>query len=212
MERLSRSWMVGGIGLIAAGVSENIGYALAATGGVLVMNVIGELFFAAAVLVFAFGLTREASVVARGPLGVTAMVIVALWPLASSATAQALAPQAEGSPDGLIVFGYVSILIPVAAGLIAAIEIARAGVVPSPWRWAPLWVLAVQVVAWVIPQLIQVAVGPDAMAQYVGLFTVPGVVGAMAATFGLGILAVVLAERMRHAVSADVPAVGATPS
>lgn len=36
---------------------------------------------AAAVLLFAIGLSREASVVARRPLGVTALAFVALWPL-----------------------------------------------------------------------------------------------------------------------------------
>ena len=39
-----------------------------------------------------------------------------------------------------------------AAGIIATVQIARTRIVPSPWRWAPLWVLGLSVLVGVITQ------------------------------------------------------------
>src|SRR3546814_8016534 len=95
-------------------------------------------------------------------------------------------------------YGYLSLFLPIAVALIAGVQIARARVVELPWRWAPLWVLALQAMVWAIPQIGFAAVGPGSDVQaFVASLSVLGMLGFLANTLGLGILAVVLAARQR---------------
>lgn len=149
-------------------------------------------------MLLAIGFTREGSVVARRPLGLSALIVVALWPLANSVIAGLLGARSPEDAAAWTVYGYLSLLAPIAAALIAAVQIARAGVVASPWRWAPLWVLVLQAAAWAIPQLGFAAVGPGSDVQaFAATVSVIGMLGFVANTLGLGILAVVLAARER---------------
>ena len=113
----------------------------------VVAGIVTDAVYAAGVLLFAFGLTRQASVVARGPLGVTALVVVALVPLSFGIAVSAEPGLAPALASGELVIGA-------AAATIAVVRIARAGVVPYPWRWAPLWALVAYATGAVVPQLI----------------------------------------------------------
>ena len=185
MRQVTRTWTIAGSGLILCGV-------------------LGMIVWAVAVLLFAIGLSREASVVARRPLGLTALAIVALWPLAATALGATLSQtDPTGGGAGWQVLGYASLLIPAAAGLIGGVQLGRAGVIPAPWRWAPLWVLAAQAAAWALPQILFVALGPDDVQPVAAALAAIGTLPFLAATVGLGVLALVLAARQRPA-SVDV--------
>jgi hypothetical protein len=79
------------------------------------------------------------------------------------------------------------------AGALAAVEIVRARVVPQPWLWAPVWVLGLHVLAWVVPQLVFATVRPETVQGFADLIASVGALATVAGTFGLGILAMVLA-------------------
>jgi hypothetical protein len=187
---------VGGIGLIACGVVGIVrGSMLGMPGAGEVLSLIADLLWAAAVLVFAVGATRDASVVARKPLGLAAMTIVAVWPLTHTIVGLAVpGPQTIAETNDWLFWWYLSLVLPIIAGLIAAVQIARAGTVPRPWNRAPLWVLAGQVVLWVLPQVIGLA-APEALLHVPGVLAAAGTLGFLAGTLGLGILATVLAAR-----------------
>lgn len=198
--------MIGGIGLIVCGVIGMLQYSLfgiaQATGIVL------DVVFAAAVLLFAVGLSREASVVARRPLGVIALAVVALWPLVTRAV-QPFLPRMDAATfeagmaayreaeNVLTAVFFVNLLVSLAASLLASVQIARAGVVPRPWNWAPLWAWIASVTAGVIPQILFSAAGSAGTRVYTEIAVLLGTVGFLSRTLGLGILALVLAARVR---------------
>lgn len=161
---------------------------LGATGAVFA-GILTDAVYAVGVLVFAFGLTRRASVVDRGPLGVTALVVVALVPLSFGIAVSADAARAPALASGELVIGA-------AAATIGVVRIARAGVVPYPWRWAPLWALGAYAVGAVVPQLILVVVGTGVPAVIeAGLLV--GTLGWLCATLGLGVCAFLAAAGVR---------------
>ncbi len=205
MQQLKRTWIAGGIGLIACGVIGMLRYSvLGRPGSSQFLGVTADIFYAAAVILLAIGLTREASVVARRPLGMVAMLLVAVWPLffdLATGWLAVLEPQGQGA--AWTAFGYLALVIPIGAGLIAAMQIARAGVVQPSWKWAPLWVLGVHAFAWAVPQLTVAAVGAGGAQIYVDGFAMLGTLAFLASTLGLGTLAVVLAARRRPA-SVDI--------
>lgn len=191
------TWRIGGIGLIACGIVGILrGSVLGDPFAETVLSLLADTLWAAAILVLAFGLHREGSVVARRPLGLAAATIVALWPAVATVVNLLTAPTdlTTAGSDAWLFWLSLSIVLPVVAGLIAAVQVGRAQVIPLPWKWAPLWVLAAQVALWVLPQLLGVA-APSALLQMVGLFSALGTLGFLAATLGLGILAVVLSSR-----------------
>ena len=191
------TWRIGGIGLIACGVVGILRNSLlGAPAASIALSLLADLLWAGAILLLAFGLHSEGSVVARKPLGLAAATVVAVWPLVAS-TISLLATPADAeaaATDAWLVWVTLSIVLPVMAGLIAAVQVGRAGVVLSPWNWAALWVLAGQVVFWVLPQLIGVA-APTVLMQVPGVLNAFGTLGFLAGTLGLGVLAVVLAGR-----------------
>ncbi|GGD76084.1 hypothetical protein [Microbacterium murale] len=200
MQRLSRTWTAGGVGLIACGVIGVLRNSLPGAPSVGYLDVAADVVYASAVLLLGIGLSREASIVARQPLGVIAVGLVAVWPLIADVANWSLAALApEGPGAAWTVLGYLSILVPVGAGLTAATRIARAGVVHAPWRWAPLWALGIHTVAWVVPQLVLTAVGAAEAQLYANLFSLISTAAFLAGTLGLGILAVVLAVGRRSA-------------
>ena len=200
------SWTIAGAGLVLCGVMGMLQYS--APGLAPAISVVIDILFAAAVLLFAIGLSREASVVSHRPLGVTALAVVAVWPLVMRA-AQPFLPtmSVETFEAGLEAYRQaesvltavflVNLVVSFAAGLIAAIEIARAKVVPAPWRWAPLWALLASVAAAFLPQLLFVAAGATGAQGSGEAALLLGAVGFLARTLGLGVLALALAARTR---------------
>ncbi|WP_375383824.1 hypothetical protein [uncultured Microbacterium sp.] len=202
MHRRNQTWLIGGVGLIGCAVAGMLQSAMAATPGASAVKIVADLCWGAAIVVFAIGLSPAESVVARKPFGVTAMVVLALWPISTTLLWMLLDPgQSPGA--GWIVLGYLSILVPVAAALVAAVQIARAGTVPNRWRWAPLWVLAAQAIVWALPQAVAVGTDTSGIQAMVGLLTLLGMLGFLAGTLGLGVLALVLATT-HHASSVQV--------
>lgn len=192
--------MLGGIGLIVCGVLGMLQSSAHFIPGAQWLSIAGDVVYAASVLLFAVGLTREASVVARKPLGVTAMVVVAVWPLVNVVIVQAIsAGITQEIQDFTVVttYSYVALIVSVGSALVAAVQIARAGTVPSPWRWAPLWVLGAQAVMWAIPQAMLATAGTVDVQSTAGLLNLLGTLSSLAGTLGLGILALVLASRPR---------------
>ncbi|MEI3868139.1 hypothetical protein V6S02_13735 [Microbacterium sp. CCNWLW134] len=196
--RRGTTWIIGGIGLILSGALGLLGAGSAGLAGSGVLAILQNVAFAASALLLAVGMTRADSVVARRPTGVVAVAILALWPLIAEGAAAAIGAVEPDAAAAWTVLGYASILVPTAAGLIAAVAILRAGTVPDPWRWAPMWVLAFQVGAWALTQALAVALGPDVLSIN-GVFLLLGALAFLAGTVGLGVLAVILGSRRRGA-------------
>lgn len=196
--RRGTTWIIGGIGLILSGALGLLCAGSAGLAGSGVLAILQNVAFAASALLLAVGMTRADSVVARRPTGVVAVAILALWPLIAEGAAAAIGAVEPDAAKAWTVLGYASILVPTATGLIAAVAILRAGTVPDPWRWAPMWVLAFQVGVWALTQALAVALGPDVLSIN-GVFLLLGAVAFLAGTLGLGVLAVILGSRRRGA-------------
>lgn len=206
MRAVRLTWTIGGIALVLCGVIGMLQYAMPDAGPAAA--IVRDVIFGAAVLLFAIGLSAEASVVARRPLGVTALVIVALWPFAihfaqpflptmNNETFEAGMETYRTAEAVLTAVFFVDLLVSLAAALIAVVQIARAQTVPRPWRWAPLWALLASVASWVLPQLLFTLTTPLGAQDISSTWIVLGALGFLARTLGLGILALVLASRVR---------------
>lgn len=187
------TWTAGGAALILCGMLQFSGLSFGADGHA-VATVTANVLYLAAVLMFAFGIARGASVVDRRPLGVVSLAIIAVWPVGSEIVfALTPAPTAAPTPatmGGSIAFNYATILVTLAAGLIACVQIGRVAVVPRPWQWAPLAVLALQTTVAVITQVLIMTPAGQAAIDVIFAF---GSLGVVPGTLGLGILALVLA-------------------
>lgn len=205
------TWIIGGAGLVLCGVIAVIQYAMPRLAPQAVQVAAGPLelafdvLFAAAVLVFAIGSRREASVVARRPLGVAALVVYALWPLAirlvvpflprmDAAYGAGLSTYREAETILATVF-LVNVAVSFLAASIAAVQIARAGTVPSPWHRAPLVVLLFSVVA--AAAMMFLVWGGMGSAWYGGAGVLADMLNLLLRTIGLGGIALVLALRSR---------------
>jgi hypothetical protein len=206
MTEVRLTWTIGGVGLVLCGVIGMLQYAVPGTGPVT--GVVLDIVFAAAVLLFAIGLSRRASVVARRPLGVAALAVVALWPLGililqpflptmDAATFESGLDAYREAEAVLTTVFAVNLVVSFAAALIASVQIARAGIVPAPWRWGPLWAFAVSVAAAVVPQLLFASARSLGSQDVAEAAIMLGALGFLARTLGLGILALVLAARVR---------------
>ena len=166
----------------------------ALSGGI---TVVIDLLWAGSVLLLAIGLAPEDSVVRRARGGVAAMTVLALWPLVSQVTSTALPAPTGFEDDAWMIFGYFSLVVPTAAALLSAVAIGRAAVVPRPWQWAPAWVLGAQALAWTVPQLLATA-DPTGLQQWAGALSMIGTLVYLAATLGLGALAIALGAAAIH--------------
>lgn len=186
-----RAWVIGGALLLATVV---IGVALQQSGLPIVGgNYIGMALFTASLLVFAFGIRGSGSITARRPLGTAALTVLAIWSLLVPALERVFFSGNYPS-DSLMAFSYVDSFVQFAAALVAVTQIARVGVVPRPWSWAPAWTLAAVAVPWLFGQI--AAVGATQNATPISMFvvTLDGLVRIGAPVF-LGVLAIVLANR-----------------
>jgi len=166
-----------------------------------VLRLVIDLVWAAGVVVFAVGFSRDASVVARRPLGMTALVIAAVTPLVSDGVAIAL-PDALSADDPTItaisVVSWAGWIVSLAAGLVAAVQIARLGAVPRRWRWMPMWALCLTVGAAALQYItVSVLFGAGAGQDVLVVANMIGVVAALAPTLGLGVVALIAAASER---------------
>ncbi|MEV8241193.1 hypothetical protein AB0O90_13210 [Microbacterium testaceum] len=199
MRARTRTWRTGGILLGVAGVLTLLAgqYMLSA----FALRVVIDLVWASGVLVFAVGHSRDASVVVRRPLGMTALIVVAVTPLVSDAVVMAL-PEVRSPDDPAVVATSVvpwgGTIVSLAAGLVAAVQIARLGAVPRRWRWMPMWALGVSVGAAAL-QYATVALlfGAGAGQDVLVAANMIGVLSLLAPTLGLGVLALVAAASER---------------
>ncbi|MDT0180890.1 hypothetical protein Q9S36_11870 [Microbacterium sp. ARD31] len=187
------TWTIGGIGLIGSGVA---GILLSATLGSSLTDTLAflvDLLWAAAVLVFAIGSSAHDSITARRPLGTITLALVAVSPLAVRVIGLFQDPM---NPTPLIPW-EVTTFMPLALSLVAVVQIARAGVVPRRWRWTPAIALGVQVASVAIGQLLMM--DQASAMQTIGLASALGMLGFLAGTVGLGIIALVAAAAERPA-------------
>jgi hypothetical protein len=137
-------------------------------------------------------------------------VVLAAWVLLRS-VAWGLPWVNAVATDVLTNVGYVDSAVQLAAALVAVVQIGRAGVVPRPWNWAPAWALGAVVVPSLLGLLL-LAVGalqePQPQAQSLTLTMFVSALDGLARTVGpvfLGVLAIVLGDRMGRAQAVQVP-------
>ncbi|KTS81403.1 hypothetical protein NS183_17135 [Microbacterium testaceum] len=199
MRARTRTWRTGGILLGVAGVLTLLAGQHALNG--FALRVVIDIVWAIGVLAFAVGFSRDASVVGRRPLGMTALIVVAVTPLVSDAVVMAL-PEVRSPDDPAVVATSVvswgGTIVSLAAGLVAAVQIARLGTVPRRWRWMPMWALCVSVGAAAL-QYATVALlfGAGAGQDVLVAANMIGVLSLLAPTLGLGVIALVAAASER---------------
>ncbi|MCT2086392.1 hypothetical protein M3D75_09740 [Microbacterium enclense] len=200
MGKRRTTWRVGGILLAVCGIVR-LGAAQMA-GSAMATQTLIDVLWGLGILVFAIGLRPEGSVVARRPLGLTALIVVALAPLVVNIS-YVLAPVQVVSSEPSTAWmafavSWTGSAVSIAAGVIAAMQIARLGAVPAQWRWAPLWALAISVGSAVLVQIVWVALGAAGADQSVLVAAgMIGWIGPLAPTLGLGIVALIAAATDR---------------
>lgn len=191
------AWVWGGGLLIASALLPLVASAsLNEVGNLAIVGGIGIAAFSAALLLFAYGWRSQGSVVARRPLGTTALTVWASVGPLSAVISLALPAYDAGSAPLFEALYYGELLVWLGAGLVAIVAIARAGVVPRPWNRAPLWAFGIVVGAGVLFQaaIVGVAGRPDGQ-EALGLLT--GILSLVSTLVPLllGILAIVLGLR-----------------
>ena len=187
------TWTIGGVGLIGAGVAGMLQGATLATPLTDTLALLVDILWAASVLVFAIGSSSHDSVTARRPLGTIALILLALW----SPAMRVIGLFQDPTNPTPIVPWEVTILVPLALSLVAVVQIARAGVVPRRWRWMPAIALGVQVASVALGQLLMM--DQATAMQTVGLASALGILGFLAGTLGLGIVALLAVASERPA-------------
>lgn len=199
-EDARRAWIIGGSLLIAVAVlpllGGNFGMALPFLGLLL------DLVWCSALVLFAFGIRRSGSVVARNPLGIVALLVAGVVPVAFEIFWR-LAPTTAGPEDWMTVAAEGERLIGGVALVVASVVIARAGAVPNRVRWVPL--IAILAVVGVNLLISLVLMAAPQLGQQVAL---PVILTANVVVTGalvvVGVLAVVYAPRSAPASDAPV--------
>jgi hypothetical protein len=158
--------------------------------------------FSAALLVFAFGLSGAGSITARRPLGTSALSALAIWTLLAPILSLFFTP-ADYDQGLTLAWGYIDSVVRFLLALVAVIQIARAGVVPRPWNWAPTWVLAAVAGSWLL-QLISVTVLSRDVASISGALMSLDILTNFAGAVFLGVVAIVVASRRSHPRTVEV--------
>lgn len=191
------AWTIGGSLLIASALFPLV------TTGVFVpgLGFVSTLLWAGSLLVFAFGVRRHGSVVARRPLGVTSLVIAALVPVVSMVFWNLVPLSPEGEPWAVPV-GEGTQVVLLAALLVATVQIARAGIVPANVRRLPLILVVVAALAQVVVAAVAATAMPTGSDALTLLLSLAALV-ATGAQLVLGIAALVLAPRLGQAQPAE---------
>ena len=153
--------------------------------------------FAAGVIVFAVGIRREGSVVGRRRIGVVALSLFALWPLAMMLLFLVPATIWGAMPAwGSYALAWAA---PFVAGLIGVILIVRARTVPGGWRWLPLGAfLFVAGSSVAYPVVMALAPATDAYAPIYMIPVIFAIYGGIVASLLLGLVAIGLAGFARN--------------
>lgn len=199
MRSRATTWRTGGILLGVSGLLGVVGFGFFSIPGGAAVVV--DILWAAGVLVFALGLSRAGSVVGRRPLGVTALAVVGIAPLLVN-TARDLTPSAGPTATAPFfvsaAFALTAAVLSIAAGAVASVQIARLGAVPRRWRWAPMAALAISVGMALLQQIGYVVVLGAGAGQGPGsALALLGVIGFLAPTLGLGVVALLAAAGER---------------
>lgn len=195
MTSRQKTWTLGGIALIACGVVGMLQSTLPSTPQTSGLPLLNNVLYAAALLLFAIGLSRSASVVERRPLGMTALIVLGVWPLAIYGLAQLFSTVVPLGSDGWQMLSYVAIVLPTAAATIGTLQIVRSAVVPGRARWLPVWAFGLYALAWALPQIVLFIAGPVRALAFGPFFTGLAMLAFLASTVGLGIAALVVAAR-----------------
>jgi hypothetical protein len=193
MRLVRATWTIGGAGLALSGVIGMLQYFRLGIGSVLVVT--SDVVFGVTVIFLAIGLSKDASLVARRPLGAIALVLLALLPFAIRGVYPYLPELNHQTEDALTAFSFGSIVLPYVAALIGSFQIGRAGTVPTPWRWAPWWATLFSIVLLVLRIILLSAATSGT--PYGAASVYLGVPDLLARTLALGTLALVLARRLR---------------
>ena len=104
------------------------------------VHLAAAVLFGAGVVVFAWGIRGKGSVVARRPLGLTALTLFAVSIPVVDAVGLLFRVAYPDDPLAAAAWGVnlVSILVMPAAGVTGAMRIALVGAVPGGWRWLPV--------------------------------------------------------------------------
>ncbi|MEJ1087938.1 hypothetical protein WDU99_06365 [Microbacterium sp. Mu-80] len=196
MER-RRTWLIGGILLVAYAMMTLVGW----MGTALSVGRLPSLLISAAFLIFAVGIGRGGSVTARRPLGTGALIALALWHAGAPWLFDLIPDTAYDHPGyfaAVQMLTITGVVVELVLAIIAVTQIGRTGVVPPPWRWAPLWVL-IAVIAGQLPQtgavLGSMVTSQDAL---VTINALAALLNAAGVCF-LGVLAIVLGTRREPA-------------
>jgi hypothetical protein len=202
-----RAWLIGGALLLTSVVF------VAAQPGIPTLfggRTLTIALFAAALLIFAFGIRGSGSVTKRQPLGTAALALLAAWMLLGAALDIAFSSVMYNSIPGVqLAFAYADSFVQFALALIAVMQIGRLRVVPAPWNWVPAWSLGAVSLIWLMIQLAGVVAGAQGnllSATYILSLDVLVRTGSIVL---MGVLAIVLADRMRRRSHVDLEPVSA---
>lgn len=183
---------IGGVLLIASAALRLGQSAMMPAGGIgTVLSILDLVASSGALVVFAVGVGHGGSIVARRPLGMAALLLLAVWPVVERVVALMM-PATMDNISALQSWGWASLTVQLTTSIVAVVVIARAGAIRGPLRWAPLWALVAVIAPQVIAQLVLAAPGTasqELMLPFVGL----GQLVSVGVPLALGILAVVRA-------------------
>ncbi|MCK2036755.1 hypothetical protein KZC51_11480 [Microbacterium sp. SSW1-49] len=133
------TWVAGGVLML---LSVAAGFAARGTWGGL--SPVKDWLFAAAGILLVVGVGRAGSITSRRLLGSVSTILLVVAPLTqgywfSLIPADTGDLNAEEDAWVLVAAAYFGVLLVLA--IVSVIAIVRAGVIPSPWRWAPVWVM-----------------------------------------------------------------------
>lgn len=186
-----RTWVAGGVLLLLS-----VAVGVAARGPLVGISPAKDWLFAGAAILFVVGLGRAGSVTGRRVVGSVAIVLLAVAPMTQSYWFSFI-PDSKADPHlaedvsvhiALTYYGIVATL-----AVISVVEIARAKVVPSGWRWAPMWVIVWTPIAFAIGLALFSSAPLGTAAASIG--AIIGGHGPAAGIAFLGVLGIVLGVR-----------------
>jgi hypothetical protein len=197
----ARTWRTGGALLLLSIVVALAGTSVSGS----FATILSTVAFSAALLIFALG---RGSVTARRPLGTVALVLLAVWLLAGVVLQDVVRVnlQLDTMTAPLLAFAYGEAPLQFILALIAAVQIARANVVPTRWRWVPTWSVLALAVSWLLMQLLGGLTTIDPVLLTIALTSLNGAVRTGSIVL-LGVLAILAADRVKSRVAADSVAV-----
>jgi hypothetical protein len=131
--------VTGGILLLVS-----VAFGFAARGPLIPLGTVRDVLLVVGAIVFVVGLGRGGSITRRRIVGSTATVLLVVAPMTQAfwygfVPDKNLDPHLAEDVSVYIMAAYFAVVL--AVGVTSVVSIVRAEVVPSPWCWAPSWVL-----------------------------------------------------------------------